>query len=146
MSDGRGRNVGGYTFENPTNGHREHVGSAASWGMFFLGFIYMAYKGLWNHLFIMAFVAALSFRMLDDAGFLVLGAVWLLYTAWAQRLVINSYLVRGWRLVSHDDSDEDREDVGEATIADELSRLIAMRNAGDLTEEEFRQGKARVLS
>jgi hypothetical protein len=40
------------TFENPANRHQETIGGGSSLGVFFLGVIYLVYKGLWAHVFI----------------------------------------------------------------------------------------------
>lgn len=85
-------------FENPANGHTEEVGSGASFGVFFLGMIYLIYKGLWAHVFIWFLVVVLP-SLVAGAPILVftLPAVSIGYAIGIQEILANKYLEKGWR-------------------------------------------------
>jgi hypothetical protein len=86
------------TFENPANGHHEHVVPSSSIWVFLFGVLYLLYKGLWNHAliwFVLVVVPAALF-----GGFVliaVLPIAMIAYTVKIQDILANRYLQRGWR-------------------------------------------------
>ncbi|HEY3918836.1 MAG TPA: hypothetical protein VGL83_13640 [Stellaceae bacterium] len=80
---------------NPANGYRETVAHAGLWCLIF-GFFYLAYKGAWA-------AAGIAFAAAIFTG----GLSWFGFPFIARRLVVKSYLQRGWRLVDHSPTDDD---------------------------------------
>lgn len=90
-------------FENPANGFREEVNGLDSAGAFFLGFIYLAIKGLWRHA---AAILVSSLLLLSifgpSAAFLIVG-IWVWYTFAIQSLLSKQFLRQGWKEVAYSD-------------------------------------------
>lgn len=159
-------------FENPANGHRETVsGTAWLWSLLF-GWFYMLTVGLWGHVFIQIFVFGLI-AFIGGGPLLVFAApvVWLIYAASIGSMLANRYLRQGWREVR---GNEPREPANSptpsglthlypaapvapplpaaapttptASVADELSKLAALRDSGVLTAMEFSEQKAALLA
>ena len=95
------------TFKNPSNGYTESVGAGDSVGVFFLGVIYLAIKGLWNHVFIWLAVTmclGIPFAIaVHDAGIgpiiFVSVIVNVIYTITIQDSLSKSYMKRGWKYI-----------------------------------------------
>lgn len=86
------------TFENPSNGHREEVDGGASCGAFFLGMIYLLYKGLWGHVFIWFLLVVLTSAASGAPLFVfTLPIASIAYALTIQGILSNRYLSRGWR-------------------------------------------------
>ncbi|MDM8356650.1 hypothetical protein [Pandoraea communis] len=88
-------------FKNPANGYIEEVGYGACYGVFFLGPIYLALKGLWPHVFI--WLALISLPTIASMGpFWVLTLLLLSagYAMFIQGILANKYLSKGWQEVT----------------------------------------------
>lgn len=72
---------------NPANSYEETVDKAGLWCLLF-GCFYLAYKGAWM-------AAAVALGLALATGFIS----WLVFPFFARRLVVKSYLQRGWHLV-----------------------------------------------
>lgn len=80
------RKNGTVTFQSPENGFKEYVSSAPILVLFF-GCFYFAVKGIWTHA-----VAGLI------AALITCGFSWLVYPFFANEIMINHYLRKGWVL------------------------------------------------
>ena len=88
-------------FENPINGYKEDVDGEACFGMFFFGALYLAYRGLWKHVFIWLIIVGIpTFAGGGPAIILVLPIVSLIYTLLIQGILETDYLRRGWKDVT----------------------------------------------
>lgn len=88
-------------FENPANGFREEVNGLDSAGAFFLGFIYLAIKGLWRHAVAILVAYLLLFSIFGpSAGIFIIG-IWIWYTFTIQSLLSKQFLRQGWKDVTH---------------------------------------------
>lgn len=85
-------------FLNPANNHEETVTAGSSFAAFFLGIIYLAYKGLWGHVFIWLLVVALP-GVLSGGPLLVIALplASICYALGIQSILATRYLSRGWR-------------------------------------------------
>lgn len=86
------------TFENPANGYREEIGTSAYFGMFFLGCIYLAYKGPWKHIFIWLLVVGIP-AIGSGGPFLLLSLpiTTVIYTILIPGILEKDYFRRGWK-------------------------------------------------
>lgn len=88
------------TFQNPANNHEETVSTGASMGAFFLGWIYLAFKGLWGHFFIWFLVVGIPAIVVDRYTFiLTIPLLSIFYGLAIQGILSTRYLRRGWREV-----------------------------------------------
>ncbi|WP_455275113.1 hypothetical protein [Ralstonia thomasii] len=90
----------GQRYRNPSNGYTEEVGYGACYGVFFLGPLYLAAKGLWGHVFIWLLLVALP--GIASGGPLLLLMVPLAsigYAAAIQGILEKKYLKAGWEEV-----------------------------------------------
>ena len=95
-------------FQNPANDHIETVDSESSFGAFFLGFIYLIYKGLWPHVFIWLLVVVIP-GLLSNGILLVLTVplTSIFYGMAIQQILAARYLNRGWREVTAGTTSDD---------------------------------------
>lgn len=86
------------TFENPANGYKVEVGVGSSIGVFFLGAIYLAIKGLWRHVFIWLVLVAPISVMTGGVGLVLLVPLACLIYAFAiQGIEAEDLLTKGWK-------------------------------------------------
>lgn len=85
-------------FENPANGHTEEVGTINSVLVFFLGWLYLLYKGLWTHFVIWMLCVSIP-GILSGGPLLVLSLpmACLIYAGTIQGILAKKYLNDGWR-------------------------------------------------
>ena len=89
------------TFENPANGYREAISGGDSLAVALLGAIYLAFRGLWPHVFVWLLIVVLpSFA----APFFIFTVpiLSICYALSIQGILANRYFARGWREVSED--------------------------------------------
>jgi hypothetical protein len=100
-------------FQNPVNNHAESVDFGSSVAAFLLGFIYLAYKGLWSHVFIwLVLVIIPSVLSGGILSVLTVPFAALLYAFCIQGILARRYLNQGWSevgVVGAKASYEDRE-------------------------------------
>jgi len=94
-------------FQNPANRHEEAVGGGSSAGVFFLGLIYLAYKGLWSHVFIWLLVVVVPNFSGVPLVIFTLPLASIVYAMTIQQILATRYLNRGWREVATSDSEVD---------------------------------------
>lgn len=95
------------TFQNPANNHAETVSTGASIGAFFLGWIYLAFKGLWGHFFIWFLVVGIPAAIVDRYTFiLTIPLLSIFYGLAIQQILATRYLRRGWREVGANEGTE----------------------------------------
>lgn len=88
------------TFQNPANRHEESVGIGSSVGVFFLGLIYLAYKGLWAHVFIWLLVVVVPNFSGAPLFVFTLPLASIFYAMAIQQILAARYLSKGWREVT----------------------------------------------
>ncbi|WP_314435866.1 hypothetical protein [Massilia timonae] len=89
------------TFENPVNGHQETVSGGASVGVFFLGGLYLLFKGLWGHFLIWLLVVSIPIALVDGYTLIFTSPILAIsYALTIQGILSTRYLQRGWREVS----------------------------------------------
>jgi hypothetical protein len=88
------------TFENPANRHQETVDGSDSLGVFFLGMLYLLYKGLWAHVLVWCLVVVVP--ALSFGPFLIfsLPLASIGYAVTIQGILSSRYLNKGWREVT----------------------------------------------
>jgi len=92
------------TFQNPANNHEETVSASASMGAFFLGWIYLAFKGLWGHFFIWLLAVGIPAALVDRYTFiLTIPLLSIFYGLAIQGILSTRYLRRGWREIGRDE-------------------------------------------
>jgi hypothetical protein len=85
------------TFKHPTNGYTESVGFGSSVGVFFLGALYLAIKGLWRHVFIWLVIVVPISLLTGGVGLVLLVPLaCLIYAIAIQDILVKDYLVKGW--------------------------------------------------
>lgn len=90
-------------FKNPANGYVEEVGYGACYGVFFLGPIYLALKGLWSHVFI--WLALVTLPGIASGGpllVLTLPIASIGYAIAIQGILEKKYLSKGWQKIAED--------------------------------------------
>lgn len=80
--------AGPIQLRNLANGYVETITHPGLWCLIF-GCFYLAYKGAWM-------AAILAFFLAIVTG----GVSWLIFPFFARRLIVRSYLQRGWQLVA----------------------------------------------
>ena len=71
---------------NPANNYEETVSNAGLWCLIF-GSIYFAYKGVWDQAILSCILAIFT-----------LGFSWLVYPFFAEKLIVDHYLRKGWKI------------------------------------------------
>jgi len=137
---------------HPINGSPEDIWEGFSWPCLFLGSpIWFLYKRMWSWgVFTIFLVLAAS-----SIHFLLLIPIWLILPSFANPLHANSLRNKGylnekeWIKKKHPGpitvrhvNQPQREAV---SIADELAKLVALKEQGVLTEEEFNKQKHKLL-
>ncbi len=88
------------TFRNPANGHVEEVSGEAAGLVILLGPIYLAFKGFWGHFFLwLLLVGGFSLASGGYGIVFALPIVTIAYAATINKIIVNSYLRRGWQEV-----------------------------------------------
>ena len=127
---------------HPINGSTEDTWEGFSWPCLLLGFIWYLYKGLWGWGLIALILAIATF-----------GFSWLAFPFFANDQYTKSLLKRGylnekqWHEKSTGTNKNSATAIQKTPIstADELTKLVALRSQGILTESEFSIQKARLL-
>ncbi|WP_416467706.1 hypothetical protein [Pseudomonas sp. LFS044] len=89
------------TFRNPANGHVEEVAGEAAGLVVLLGPIYLAFKGLWGHFFLwLLLVGGFSLATGGYGIVFALPIATIAYAATINKMIVNSYLRRGWQEVN----------------------------------------------
>lgn len=89
------------TFQNPANNHEETVGADASVGVFFLGGLYLLFKGLWGHFLVWLLVVSIPIALVDGYTLIFTSPILAIsYALTIQGILSTRYLQRGWREVS----------------------------------------------
>jgi len=89
-----------YTFEQPSNGHRESMSDGGSFlGALLLGPLWFLATGLWAHAVIYTLLALLAITTGPLAIFF-LPLLWTTYAAFAPRLLEKRYRRTGWHQVT----------------------------------------------
>lgn len=88
-------------FENPSNKHRETVGTGAAVGVFFLGLLYLLFKGLWAHALVWFVVVALFPAFTDPVlAVFTVPLASIFYALAIQQILASRYLRLGWKEVT----------------------------------------------
>lgn len=140
-------------FENPANGHREEISELSWLWVLLFGALYLVVKGLVLHAVVWFVVGAIAIMVFGPAGVLVVAAMSVIYAISVQSLLRSSYLRKGWvvpGLRSTDAPVVERRPTSSSgsptSVADELSKLAALKSSGVLTDAEFQRQKERLLS
>ena len=129
---------------HPVNGSTEDIWEGFSWPCLFCGFLWYMYKGMWGWGIIALILAFITF-----------GISWLIFPFFANGQYAKALLERGY-LNEHQwheraraiwgDNTPDLKRHAVSSVADELTKLAALKAQGVLTEEEFNQQKLKLLS
>lgn len=82
-------------FKNPANGHIESKSAPWLWTLLFGGLYFVA-SGLWAHVVIWSALVLALFWGMGNYAFIFVLLLQLLYAAFAEDIVTNSYLRKGW--------------------------------------------------
>lgn len=155
------------TFKNTANGYTESVDNwSMLWALLF-GWIYFGVRGLWAHIAIQVLIVFGLAAATGGAGALIAVPIWIVYAILTPTIIRQRYLKAGWVEVRNEPEPDywtaGRSNApkvsssvvpgGAATpakatapsVADELTKLAALRDRGVLTEDEFLQQKKEVL-
>ena len=129
---------------HPVNGSTEDIWEGFSWPCLFCGFLWYMYKGMWGWGLIALILAFVTF-----------GVSWLIFPFFANGQYAKALLERGY-LNEHQwheraraiwgDNMPDLKSNAVSSVADELTKLAALKAQGVLTEEEFNKQKLKLLS
>lgn len=130
---------------HPINGAAEDIWEGFSWPALFLGFIWFIYKGMWGW-GVIAFILALS----------TFGISWLFFPFFANELYAKSLLGQGYLNAKQWNEKKQvnagtikpalQPQQGGSLIADELAKLVALKERGVLSNEEFNKQKQKLLN
>lgn len=121
---------------HPVNGATEEIWEGFSWPCLFCGFLWYMYKGMWGWGIIALILAFGTF-----------GLSWLIFPFFANGQYAKSLLERGylnegqWDERTRARTGIDKAGTQNASIADELAKLGALREKGLLSDEEFNKQK-----
>lgn len=122
------------TFQNPANNHEETVSTAASMGAFFLGWIYLAFKGLWGHFLIWFLVVGIPAVVVDRYTFiLTIPLLSIFYGLAIQGILSTRYLRRGWREIGND---EETRNANTAKAAPTVAPISTSAEPAQLADSE----------
>lgn len=122
------------TFQNPANNHEESVGTSASFGAFFLGWIYLAFKGLWGHFLIWVLAVGVPSAVIDPYTFiLTIPLLSIFYGLAIQKILATRYLRRGWREITGSQPSDVTEAAGNASAV-----TVVSPTAGPADPEEMK--------
>jgi hypothetical protein len=125
---------------NPLTGETKVIGPAFLWCLLF-GTIYFLYHGAMKQ-------AAISIVVVLFTG----GLAWLVYPFFARGILKNHYLLSGWEQLSPDGHvissmvKLEQPKPAEDSVASQLAKLSAIKQSGDLSQEEYDQLKAKILA
>jgi len=125
---------------NPTNGSVEEIYEGFSWSCLLFGFLWYIYKGMWGWGLI-SFILAIA----------TYGFSWLIFPFFANGQHAESLLKQGylnekqWK-EKKDNNNQVNNQNNNSSVADELSKLVALKEQGILTDEEFLIQKDKLLS
>ncbi len=128
---------------NPSNGAVEEIWEGFSWPCLFLGFIWYIYKGMWGWGVIALILAIFT-----------CGLSWLIFPFFANEQHAKSLLKQGYlnekqwneKKAEKQASNSTPQNRVASSVSDELSKLVALKNQGVLTDEEFSVQKKKLLS
>lgn len=103
-------------FKNPANGYEETTGAGNFFGTLFLGFIYLAAKGLWPHAVASLAGVIVLVALMGPVGVLLAAIMWIIYAAAAPSLMASHYKRKGWVEVP----------AGAAAYSDEADRVVEL--------------------
>jgi hypothetical protein len=94
-------------FRNPANGYIEQISKLSWLWVFLFGFIYFAFKGVWRHTVVMVLIDFIPFAFFHPGTaeiamlFFAVSIItnWILYPAFAAKVLRNNYLRKGWQPV-----------------------------------------------
>jgi hypothetical protein len=130
---------------HPVNGAIEEIWEGFSWPCLFCGFLWYLYKGMWGWGLITLILALSTF-----------GISWLVFPFFANAQYAKSLLNQGYlnekqwnerdraskRTINH--GLQSQREV--SSIADELAKLVALKEQGVLSCDEFNKQKQKLLS
>ncbi len=129
---------------HPVNGSAEEIWEGFCWPCLFFGCFWYMYKGLWGWA-VFAFILA----------WVTFGLSWLAFPFFANAHYADSLRKRG-SLTQQEWEGRQRNTAANretaspgappSSIADEISKLAALRDRGVLSEEEFQAQKRRLIS
>ena len=128
---------------HPVNGAVEEIWEGFSWPCLFLGFIWYIYKRMWGWGIIALILA-----------FITWGISWLIFPFFANGQHAKSLLERGYlnekqwneRKQSGRNSVASESKLMTSSVADELAKLVALKEQGVLSDDEFIKQKNKLLS
>ena len=130
---------------HPINGTAESVWEGFSWPCLLFGCFWYLYKHMWNWA-VISFILAVS----------TFGISWIVFAFFANEQYARSLRKQGYLSESEwEEHKQGRSQRGrppttvrqkQSSVAEELMKLADLRDRGLLTEEEFEQQKARILS
>jgi membrane protein insertase Oxa1/YidC/SpoIIIJ len=129
---------------HPINGSTEDIWEGFSWPCFFFGLFWYLYKGLWGWAIISLCLALITF-----------GISWLIFPFFANEHYAAALLKRCY--LNEDQWNKKKQDISRtnssksqqnaaASVADELTKLSALKEQGIISEEEFEKQKRKLLS
>jgi hypothetical protein len=125
---------------NPVNGSIEEIWEGFSWACLVFGFLWYIYKGMWAWGAIALILAFCTF-----------GVSWLIFPffangQYAQSLLRQGYLnEKQWKQRTTE-TNRRLAQVPQHGIADELAKLVALKEQGILSDEELQKQKLKLLS
>ncbi|MBF6986752.1 SHOCT domain-containing protein [Cupriavidus sp. IK-TO18] len=137
---------------HPINGTTEETWDGFSWPAFLFGIIWLAIKQLWVH-----FIACLVLLFVT-AGFAAI-PIWIFYGGMGNSFHKKALLSKGYLTqaqyeqrqgtsmnMSAAAAESRNTTPSHPSIADELAKLVQLRDSGALTEIEFSEQKRKLLS
>lgn len=128
---------------HPINGSTEIIWEGFSWPCLFFGCLWYLYKGMWGWAMISLCLALATF-----------GISWLVFPFFANGQYAAALLKRGY--LDEDQWNQRKQDISRtsntnlhqntSSVADELTKLAALKEKGILSGEEFEEQKRRILS
>ena len=130
---------------HPVNGAVEEIWEGFSWPCLFFGFLWYLHKGMWGWGLIALILAIFT-----------VGISWLFFPFFANAQYAKFLLDQGYL---NEKQWKERNQAAKATInpglrrnpetssiADELAKLVALKEKGVLSDEEFKRQKEKLLS
>lgn len=129
---------------HPINGSTEIIWEGFSWPCLFFGCFWFLCKGMWGWAIISAFLAVPTYCI-----------SWLVFPFFANGLHAKALLKRGY--LNEDQWNQRKQGISvtndngshrnvPTSIADELTKLAALKEKGLLSDEEFDKQKRKILS
>ena len=129
---------------HPVNDSTEDIWEGFSWPCLFCGFLWYMYKSMWGWGIIALILAFATF-----------GLSWLIFPFFANGQYAKALLERGYlnedqwsqrKTTSRVAEKPDLKNRASSSVADELEKLVALKNQGVLSDEEFNTQKLKLLS